>query len=153
MASKKKKKKPAAKKAKKTAAKKRAAPKKKKPAAKKRAAPKKRAVPTKKKAAAEPSMSDTLKASAIDLSSEENLRSRHAPVDDLTSSGDELVDIFQRYDRDRTGYIERNEFARLLEALGQQPEEEELAVALDMVDSMRTGKVSFQDFKRWWTAR
>jgi Ca2+-binding EF-hand superfamily protein len=79
--------------------------------------------------------------------------SRHAPVDDFTSSGDELVDIFQRYDRDRTGFIERNEFARLLEALGQMPEEDELAVALDVVDSDRTGKVSFQEFKRWWTAR
>lgn len=81
------------------------------------------------------------------------LTARHAPVDDLTSSGNELLDIFQRYDRDRSGSISRQEFARLLEALGQNVSEEELEVALDAVDTNHTGKISWQEFKQWWMAR
>jgi len=77
----------------------------------------------------------------------------HAAVDDLTSSGNELLDIFQKYDRNRTGYIEQGEFARLLEALGQNITDEELAMAFDMVDTERTGKISWKQFKNWWTSR
>ncbi|HZI16765.1 MAG TPA: EF-hand domain-containing protein [Myxococcus sp.] len=77
----------------------------------------------------------------------------HAAVDEFTSSGNELLDIFQRYDRNRTGSIERREFARLLEALGQNITDEELEIAIDMVDTERTGKISWQAFKSWWTSR
>lgn len=78
---------------------------------------------------------------------------KHAPVDDFSSSGDEMVDMFQRYDRDRTGYISRQEFARLLEGLGQDINEDELQIALDSVDPQRTGKISFRKFKAWWLSR
>jgi Ca2+-binding EF-hand superfamily protein len=81
------------------------------------------------------------------------LAPEHAAVDDLTSSGNELLDIFQKYDRNRTGYIEQREFARLLEALGQNITDEELAMAFDMVDTERTGKISWKQFKNWWTSR
>ncbi|MFP2933224.1 EF-hand domain-containing protein [Pyxidicoccus sp. 3LG] len=81
------------------------------------------------------------------------LAPEHAAVDELTSSGNELLDIFQRYDRNRTGSIERAEFARLLEALGQPVNDEELEIALDTVDTDRTGKISWQEFKAWWTSR
>ncbi|MFY2558555.1 EF-hand domain-containing protein [Corallococcus terminator] len=77
----------------------------------------------------------------------------HAAVDELTSSGNELLDIFQRYDRNRTGSIERAEFARLLEALGQNVTDEELEIAVDIVDTDRTGKISWSEFKAWWTSR
>lgn len=77
----------------------------------------------------------------------------HAAVDELTSSGNELLDIFQRYDRNRTGTIERAEFARLLEALGQNVTDEELEIAVDIVDTDRTGKISWSKFKAWWTSR
>ncbi len=81
------------------------------------------------------------------------LAPEHAAVDEFTSSGNELLDIFQRYDRNRTGSIERREFARLLEALGQNITDEELEIAMDMVDTERTGKISWQAFKAWWTSR
>jgi len=77
----------------------------------------------------------------------------HAPVDDLSSSGNEVLDIFQRYDRDRTGTIDRAEFARLLEALGQNISDEELEIAIDIVDTDRTGKISWNEFKDWWNSR
>ncbi len=81
------------------------------------------------------------------------LAPEHAAVDEMTSSGNELLDIFQRYDRNRTGSIEQPEFARLLEALGQNITDEELEIALDIVDTDRTGKVSWKEFKSWWTSR
>ena len=81
------------------------------------------------------------------------LAPEHAAVDDLTSSGNELLDIFQKYDRNRTGYIEEAEFARLLEALGQNITDEELMIAFDIIDSERTGKISWKQFKNWWTSR
>jgi len=81
------------------------------------------------------------------------LAPEHAPVDDLTSTGNELLDIFQRYDRNRTGSIEQREFARLLEALGQNINDEELAIAFDIIDTERTGKISWKQFKNWWTSR
>ncbi|MCP3097478.1 EF-hand domain-containing protein [Myxococcus sp. K15C18031901] len=81
------------------------------------------------------------------------LAPEHAAVDELTSSGNELLDIFQRYDRNRTGSIERAEFARLLEALGQNVTDEELEIALDIVDTDSTGKISWIEFKTWWTSR
>jgi hypothetical protein len=81
------------------------------------------------------------------------LAPEHAAVDDMTSSGNELLDIFQRYDRNRTGYIERAEFARLLEALGQNITDEELEIAIDIVDTDRSGKITWKEFKNWWTSR
>lgn len=81
------------------------------------------------------------------------LAPEHAAVDDLTSSGNELLDIFQKYDRNRTGYIEQAEFARLLEALGQNITDEELMIAFDIIDTERTGKISWKQFKNWWTSR
>ncbi len=77
----------------------------------------------------------------------------HAPVDEFTSTGNEVLDIFQRYDRDRTGTIDRAEFARLLEALGQNISDEELEIAIDIVDTDRTGKISWNEFRTWWNSR
>ncbi|MBU8894504.1 EF-hand domain-containing protein [Corallococcus sp. M34] len=81
------------------------------------------------------------------------LAPEHAAVDELTSSGNELLDIFQRYDRQRTGHIEHSGFARLLEALGQNITDDELMIALDVVDPDRTGTISWMQFKTWWTSR
>ncbi|MCK8501084.1 EF-hand domain-containing protein [Myxococcus fulvus] len=81
------------------------------------------------------------------------LAPEHAAVDEFTSSGNELLDIFQRYDRNRTGAIERAEFARLLEALGQDVTDEELEIALDIVDADGTGRISWMEFKAWWRSR
>ncbi len=90
---------------------------------------------------------ETTSAGALPLAPE------HAAVDELTSSGNELLDIFQRYDRNRTGSIEAPEFARLLEALGQNITDEELMIAFDIIDTDRTGKISWTQFKNWWTSR
>lgn len=66
---------------------------------------------------------------------------------------EETFEIFKTYDRDGSGSIDRGEFARLLEALGSTPTEDELAVALEVVDANHSGRISWDEFKAWWTNR
>ncbi|MBL8918404.1 MAG: EF-hand domain-containing protein [Myxococcaceae bacterium] len=66
---------------------------------------------------------------------------------------DEVFEIFKVYDTDGSGSIDRAEFSRLLEALGQTPGEEELAIALDVVDANHSGRISWDEFKAWWANR
>lgn len=83
----------------------------------------------------------------------------HTPVshpeldDDVSDGRDEVFEIFRTYDRDASGSIDRAEFARLLEALGMEVGEEELAVALDVVDANHSGRISWDEFKAWWSSR
>lgn len=66
---------------------------------------------------------------------------------------DEVFEIFKVYDTDGSGSIDRAEFSRLLEALGQTPSEDELAIALDVVDANHSGRISWDEFKAWWSNR
>lgn len=79
------------------------------------------------------------------------------PAGEADTTGDgaasEVREIFRAYDRDGSGSIDRSEFSRLLEALGMTPDEEELAVALDVVDANHSGKISWPEFYAWWTSR
>lgn len=80
-------------------------------------------------------------------------RVNHPELEDAGETSDEVFEIFRAYDRDASGSIDRAEFSRLLEALGMDISEEELAVALDAVDSNRSGRISWNEFKAWWTSR
>lgn len=71
----------------------------------------------------------------------------------LTSTGNEVRDIFRRYDRDGSGSISRGEFARMLEAMGQDLTEPELDAALEVVDANHSGLISWAEFRDWWKAR
>jgi len=79
----------------------------------------------------------------------------HPELDDVpdTDARDEVFEIFRTYDRDASGSIDRAEFARLLEALGMEVSEEELAIALDIVDANHSGRISWDEFKAWWSSR
>ena len=75
----------------------------------------------------------------------------HPELDD--EAHEEVFEIFKAYDRDGSGSIDRGEFARLLEALGQNPSELELSIALDVVDANHSGRISWDEFKAWWSNR
>lgn len=78
----------------------------------------------------------------------------HPELDeDVSDERDEVFEIFRTYDRDASGSIDRSEFARLLEALGMEVGEEELAIALDVVDANHSGRISWDEFKAWWSSR
>ena len=78
-------------------------------------------------------------------------RVNHPELDD--ADHEEVFEIFKAYDRDGSGSIDRSELTRLLEALGMTPGEEELSIALDVVDANHSGKISWDEFKAWWTNR
>ncbi len=76
----------------------------------------------------------------------------HPELDERDGEHDEAFEIFKSFDRDGSGSIDKAELARLLEALGQSLDEEELAVALHTIDSNTSGRVSWEEFKAWWSA-
>jgi Ca2+-binding EF-hand superfamily protein len=78
----------------------------------------------------------------------------HPELDEMENdTRDEVFEIFRTYDRDSSGSIDRTEFSRLLEALGMEVSEDELAMALDIVDSNHSGRISWDEFKAWWASR
>lgn len=124
--------------------KKKPAPKQRRPAAKsakpapKKSAPKRKAAPRKKppSRARKPPM---------------HTRVVHPELDD--ADHEEVFETFKAFDRDGSGSIDRAELARLLEALGQPIDEDELDVALDVIDANHSGRISWEEFKAWWTSR
>lgn len=69
-----------------------------------------------------------------------------------TDPNQELREIFGHYDRDDDGMIELPEFARICEASGMAMDEEELATGYAIVDADGDGKISWDEFKTWWTS-
>ncbi|MCA9526517.1 MAG: EF-hand domain-containing protein [Myxococcales bacterium] len=70
-------------------------------------------------------------------------------ADDL----DELRELFDFYDRDGNGVIDRDEFARLCRALDDGFSEDELAAGLDAIDGNHNGVIEFSEFVGWWRDR
>ncbi|TMW64410.1 hypothetical protein Poli38472_013032 [Pythium oligandrum] len=71
-----------------------------------------------------------------------------------TSIDDGSVDFrakFDRYDVDKSEFIDLPEFKTLLEELGVPATQERLAAYLEEFDTDNDGKISFDEFKRWWT--
>jgi Ca2+-binding EF-hand superfamily protein len=64
---------------------------------------------------------------------------------------DEVREIFNHFDRDGNGTIDRREWGSLLEALDSGFTEEEAAAGLDAVDVNRNGKIELREFIKWWT--
>ena len=62
----------------------------------------------------------------------------------------EVREIFNHFDRNKTGIIERAEFARICESLGVEIDEEELSAGFAAVDSDGDGKVGWDEFHDWW---
>ncbi|MCK6545399.1 EF-hand domain-containing protein [Myxococcota bacterium] len=65
----------------------------------------------------------------------------------------ELREVFDHYDRDQSGTIERGELRALCEALGGPISDDELAAGLAVIDLDQNGRISFKEFARWWRER
>ncbi len=109
----------------------------KKPAPKKKSAPKPAAKKAKGATKRKPPM---------------HAKTSHQELDD-GAQRDEVFEVFKSFDRDGSGSIDRNELSRLLEALGQEQPEEELAIALEVIDVNHSGRISWDEFKAWWSDR
>jgi Ca2+-binding EF-hand superfamily protein len=65
----------------------------------------------------------------------------------------ELRDIFDHYDRDGNGVIDRDEFAALCRALDPSVPDREVDTGLGVVDHDGNGTIEFAEFAHWWTQR
>lgn len=68
------------------------------------------------------------------------------------TSAAEVRAVFDRYDYDKSGTIDAREFAKILEALGVEPDDEQVREAVAEIDTDGSGRLSWAEFSRWWDA-
>ncbi|ETV68720.1 hypothetical protein H257_15315 [Aphanomyces astaci] len=61
---------------------------------------------------------------------------------------DACRDSFVHFDKDGSGTIDKYELAKVLEAMGQKPSEEELFQMISEVDDDHSGEIEFPEFLR-----
>ncbi len=66
---------------------------------------------------------------------------------------EEIREIFDHFDKNGDGVIQRSEFAALLEALDASVDPEEVQAGLDALDENRNGLIDFNEFLAWWGDR
>lgn len=65
----------------------------------------------------------------------------------------DLRATFDRFDKDKSGFIEVAELEALLRVLGAVSREDEAMVeALSHLESARPGRIAFDEFRDWWDA-
>ncbi len=65
----------------------------------------------------------------------------------------EIREIFDHYDENKNGSIESSEFATLLNALGADMSDSEVATGLRALDDDGNGTIEFEEFVAWWADR
>jgi Ca2+-binding EF-hand superfamily protein len=62
----------------------------------------------------------------------------------------ELLRLFTRFDTDRDGLIDEQEFRGILQTLGEDPANEVLSLNFAAIDSNSDGMVNIRELMRWW---
>ena len=65
----------------------------------------------------------------------------------------ELKETFDRYDTDKNGVIDRNEFRALLQSLDPGFTEEDVLIGLKFLDQNKNNVVDWEEFVGWWGSR
>jgi calmodulin len=63
----------------------------------------------------------------------------------------ELREIFSHYDENENGTMEARELGALLEALGAELDQEQVASAMRDLDTDGNGTIELEEFIAWWT--
>ncbi len=71
----------------------------------------------------------------------------------MSENGSPLRQEFDRFDRDRNGYIDEGEFGELLLSLGVNFPQEKLMIAFNAIDVNGNGRIDFGEFEIWWRKR
>lgn len=66
---------------------------------------------------------------------------------------EELREIFDYFDEDENGRIDRAEFGHLMNALGADAPKAELDMGFDLIDADDNGEIDFSEFAKWWESR
>jgi len=65
-------------------------------------------------------------------------------------SNEKVKPLFEKYDADKSGFIDKEELGNLCSDLGRKLTSEELEAALKDLDLNGDGNIDFSEFKRWW---
>ena len=68
--------------------------------------------------------------------------------DDGEDAEQNLRDVFEIFDADGSGSIDRNEMRLLMKKLAQDLTEEEITQIIEVVDEDGDGEISFEEFKK-----
>ena len=66
---------------------------------------------------------------------------------------DELAEVYYSFDEDNNGYLDCDEFCRMLDQFIEEITQEEKEDAFDLMDTNHDGWVSFSEFIEWWEKR
>lgn len=66
---------------------------------------------------------------------------------------EEIREIFDHFDKDGNGIIDREEFGQLLTALGGGYSKAEADAGFRAVDTNKNGQIEFRELVRWWGER
>lgn len=58
--------------------------------------------------------------------------------------------VFQKHDADKSGHICINEFHALAYEMGYYFSQDELVLAIKILDTDGDGKISYDEFAQWW---
>ena len=64
-----------------------------------------------------------------------------------------LKGVFDRFDEDQNGTIDRDEFAQFLAAIGKQMSSDQVATGFAQIDRDGSGQIEFDEFVDWWEQR
>lgn len=65
----------------------------------------------------------------------------------------EIKEIFDHYDKDSNGVIDRNEFRALLKSLDPEFNEDDVLMGLKVLDENENDVVDWDEFIEWWGSR
>jgi hypothetical protein len=74
----------------------------------------------------------------------------------VLSHGDDVVyckQMFNKYDTDHSGALEKTELAAVARELGSEFTSNELVAIFRLLDSDSSGKIEFKEFEDWWLGR
>eukprot|EP00759_Apiculatamorpha_spiralis_P018271 PhF_6_TR24763/c0_g1_i1/m.33976 len=69
-----------------------------------------------------------------------------------TREKDSLKKVFDTYDTDKSGFIDRNELKNMVDKLGCSMTDAELTAVISGLDANADNKISFDEFIVWWTS-
>ncbi|CAG9329652.1 unnamed protein product [Blepharisma stoltei] len=73
--------------------------------------------------------------------------------DEVNQGLRELKEVFDYFDKDRSGEIDSSELVQLLSCLGENPVEEEIQDMIDAMDEDKNGKISWAEFSKEFIRR
>jgi calmodulin len=65
-------------------------------------------------------------------------------------SNDELRAAFRQFDQDESGYIQANELENIMLRMGRRLNKSEITAMIQSLDASGDGKISFEEFSKWF---